>query len=101
METANAMIKEPALENKTYEFIGRLALVLFSQNIKMSYTSLIQVLIDNGMATYGNERGMARGIAAAYHHWEKVEQNAKITTTCGAIANTFVNKDGYPSWWDY
>lgn len=97
----NTMIKEPALENKTYEFIGRLALVLFSQNIKMSYTSLIQVLIDNGFEAYGNERGMASGISAAYHHWEEVEADCKIPTTCGAIANTFVNKDGYPSWLDY
>lgn len=96
----NTMIKEPALENKTYEFIGRLALVLFGQNIKMSYSSLIQVLIDNGLTAYGNERGMASGIAAAYRHWEEIESEYKIPTTCGAIANTFVNKDGYPSWLD-
>lgn len=97
----NTMIKEPALENKTYEFIGRLALVLFSQNIKMSYTSLIQVLIDNGLDAYGNERGMASGLSAAYHHWKNIEHDCKIPTTCGAIANTFVNKEGYPSWLDY
>lgn len=95
------MIKEPTLENKAYEFIGRLALVLFSQNIKMSYASLIQVLRDNHYKDYGNERGMASGISAAYRHWEDAESEYKIPTTCGAIANTFVNKDGYPAWLDY
>ena len=64
------MEKEKSIENKTYEFIGRLALVLFSQNIKMSYSSLIQVLKDNGYESYGNERGMAAGISAAYKRWE-------------------------------
>ena len=96
----NTMIKEPTLENKTYEFIGRLALVLFSQNIKMSYTSLIQVLKDNNYKHYGNEHGMARGISTAYRHWEDVESECKIPKTGGAIANTFVNKDGYPAWLD-
>ena len=96
----NSMIKEAEMENKTYEFIGRLALVLFSQNIKMSYSSLIQVLVDNGYPAYGNERGMARGIAAAYHRWEEIEKDKRIPTTCGAIANTFVNQSGYPSWLD-
>lgn len=101
METENTMIKEPEMENKTYEFIGRLALVLFSQNIKMSYAALIQLLKDNKLDAYGNERGMASGIAAAYRHWEEIEKDCRIPATCGAIANTFVNKDGYPSWLDY
>lgn len=101
METANTMIKEPEMENKTYEFIGRLALVLFSQNIKMSYATLIQLLIDNKLDAYGNERGMASGIAAAFRHWKEIEKDCRIPATCGAIANTFVNKDGYPSWLDY
>jgi len=44
---------------------------------------------------------MASGISAAYHHWKGVEADCQIPTTCGAIANTFVNKDGDPSWLDY
>ena len=74
----NSMIKETEMENKTYEFIGRLALVLFSQNIKMSYSSLIQVLIDNGYPAYGNERGMARGIAAAYTDGKKLKKTKEF-----------------------
>ena len=50
------MEKEPNLENRTYEFIGRLALVLFSQNIKMSYATLIKVLEENNLDSYGSER---------------------------------------------
>ena len=95
------MEKEPQMQNKTYEFIGRLALVLFSQNIKISYASLIKILEDNSMDSYGNERGMAQGVSAAYRYWENIEQDCRIPTTCGAIANTFVNQNGYPSWLDY
>ena len=94
------MEKEPEMQNKTYEFIGRLALILFSQNIKMSYNTLIQLLADNGMDYYGNERGMASGIAAAFRRWQEIEKDCRIPATCGAIANTFVNKDGYPAWLD-
>ena len=90
------MEKEPNLENRTYEFIGRLALVLFSQNIKMSYSTLIKVLEDNNLDSYGSERGMASGIAAAYRRWEVIEKDCRIPTTCGAIANTFVNREGVP-----
>jgi hypothetical protein len=95
------MEKEPEMQNKTYEFIGRLALVLFSQDIRMSYTALMQVLVDNDIEVYGNERGMAAGIAAAYRRWEEIEKDRKIATTCGAIAHTFVNKEGYPAWYNY
>ena len=96
----NSMIKETEMENKTYEFIGRLALALFSQNIKLSLTTLIEVLKENGYDSYGNERGMGQGVAAAYRRWERIEKNNRIPTTCGAIANTFVNQSGYPSWLD-
>ena len=92
------MEKEPNLENRTYEFIGRLALVLFSQNIKMSYATLIKVLEENNLDSYGSERGMASGIAAAYRRWEDIEMDCRIPTTCDAIANTFVNRDGVPEW---
>lgn len=85
-------------ENKIYEFIGRLALTLFSQGIKMSFSTLIQVLVDNGYPEYGNERGMASGLSAAYRYWEAKESDCQIPTTCGAIANTFVNKDGEVAW---
>lgn len=84
-------------KNRTYDFIGKLALGLFSQGIKMSYTVLIDML-----ERYGNERGMARGLSAAYRYWKQKESDCcQIPTTCGAIANTFVSKAGDPSWLDY
>lgn len=86
------------MENKTYEFIGRLALVLFSQNIKMSFTTLITLLKDNGLTEYQSGRAMAAGISAAYHRWEDIEKDCRIPTTSGAIANTFVNQKGELSW---
>ena len=94
-------MEKEKMDNLTYEFIGRLALVLFSQNIKMSYTALIQVLIDNTLEHYGSERAMASGIAAAYRRWEEVESNCRIPSTAGAIANTYVDKNGTPAWLNY
>ena len=89
-------------KNKTYDFIGKLALILFSQGIKMSYTTLIELLAVNGYRRYGNERGMAAALKAACEYWDRKEQDdCKISTTHGAIANTFVGKAGYPSWLDY
>ena len=94
-------MEKEKMDNLTYEFIGRLALVLFSQNIKMSYTSLIQVLIDNTLEHYGSERAMASGIAAAYRRWEVIERNSRKPSTTGAIANTYVDKNGTPAWLNY
>ena len=94
------MVKEQELaqENKTYEFIGRLALALFSQNIQMTFTALRQVLKDNKLREYASNRGMARGVSAAYTHWKKQEQQRGIKTTCTAIADTFVNKQTRRAW---
>lgn len=95
-----AMVKEQELaqENKTYEFIGRLALALFNQNIQMTFTALRQVLQDNHLKKYYTNRGMARGVSAAYSHWEKKEQERGIKTTCAAIADTYVNKQIRRAW---
>lgn len=93
--------KEEIVGNETYEFIGRLALALFNQKIKIRYSTLQKILVDNGLDSYGNERGMAQAISAAYRYWDRVEKEKfAISTTPGAIASTFVNKDGYPSWLD-
>ena len=88
------MEKEPEMQNKTYEFIGRLALVLFSQNIKMSYATLIQLLVDNGLDNYGNEKGMASGIAAAYRRWEEIEKN---NSSEGSDPSTWTRLETSPS----
>lgn len=92
------IIKED-LENKTYEFIGRLALILFSQNIRMSFTTLRQLLKDNGYQNYGTARGMARGLSAAYRRWKAKEKDRGISVTAEAIAHTFVGKYGNHPWY--
>ena len=94
-------MQKEEMVNKTYEFIGRLALVFFSQNIKMSFDTLTALLKDNGLDNYAGGRGMAAGVKAAYHRWEDEEKNCRIPTTCGAIANTFVDKNGNLSWLNY
>lgn len=95
------MKQENSLENETYDFIGKLALVLYSQGIKMSFSTLIKVLEENNIEFYGSERGVASAIAAAYRRWEEKEKDYKIHTTCGAIAYTFVNRDGDWEWMNY
>jgi hypothetical protein len=47
-----------------YEFIGELAIALYSKKIQISLSSLNQILQDKG-AAYGNNRGLASGVAAA------------------------------------
>lgn len=94
-------MQKEEMENRTYEFIGRLALVLFSQNIKMSFDTLASLLKDNGLDDYAGGRGMAAGVSAAYRRWEEKEKDCRIPATCGAIANTFVNQKGELSWLEY
>ncbi len=67
----------------------------------MSYSTLIKLLEDNNLESYGNEKGMGAGIAAAYRRWEEIEKDGGIPTTCNAIANTFVGKEGKPAWINY
>ncbi len=93
------MEKEEKMENKTYEFIGRLALVLFSQNMKMSFDTLIGLLKDNGFDEYKSGRGIARVVHAAWKQWLELEdEDGKKTATSSAIANTFTDKNGNFSW---
>lgn len=90
--------------NKTYKFIGKLALSLFVLDIKMSYSTLLSLLKDNEKEfhTYSSERAVASAISAAYRKWEAYENEHNFqAVTSKAIAATFVNKDGYPSWFDY
>lgn len=94
-------MRKEEMENKTYEFIGRLALVLFSQNIKMSFSTLASLLKENGLGDYVGGRGMAAGVSAAYRRWEEKEKDCRIPATCGAIANTFVNQEGGLAWLGY
>lgn len=55
---------------EAYEFIGHLAIALYTQKIKIRLASLQKILNDKG-ADYGGGVGMGRVVAAAYNHWKK------------------------------
>jgi len=52
-----------------YEFMGNLATSL-SLRIKISLSALNQILEDKS-AGYGNNKGLASSVSAAYRYWKK------------------------------
>lgn len=80
--------------NETYDFIGNLAVALYSQDIQISLTSLRSILDDRDM-TYGNERGMGAGVSAAYTYWK---ENKEDPVVHHAIAHTYVDQEGELAW---
>ena len=79
-------------KEEIYDFIGELAIALYSKKIRMSLSALNEMLNDRD-AAYGNNRGLASGVAAAYRHWKE-----KDPVVHHAIAFTFRNKDGQLAW---
>ena len=79
-------------KKEVYDFIGELAIALYSKKIKISLSSLNSILKDKN-AKYGNNRGVASGVAAAYRYWKK-----KDPVVYHAIAYTFVDKNGNLPW---
>ncbi|EPS8832391.1 TPA: hypothetical protein KDX79_003444 [Vibrio parahaemolyticus] len=79
-------------KTEIYDFIGELAIALYSKKITISLTALNAILDDKG-AAYGNNRGLASGVAAAYRHWE-----LKDPVIYHAIAFTFRDKHGNIPW---
>jgi len=55
---------------ESYEFIGHLAIALYTQKIKLRLTTLQKILNDKG-ADYGGGVGMGQVVAAAYRHWKE------------------------------
>ncbi len=81
------------MNEKIYDFIGELAIALYSKKKRISLTALNQVLCDNNLENYGNNRGLAAGVSAAYRHWEK-----KDPVIHHAIAYTYIDRDGNLPW---
>ncbi len=82
-------------KHEIYEFIGDLAISLYSKKIKISLSALNQILADKGVE-YGNNRGLASSVGAAYRYWKE-----KDPVIHHAIAYTFNDKDGEPAWIKY
>ena len=78
--------------NEIYEFIGELAIALYSKKIQISLSSLNQILDDKGNG-YGNNRGLASGVSAAYRYWEE-----KDPVIHHEIAYTYTDRNGDLSW---
>lgn len=83
-----------SVNNPNYDLIGKLALGLYSQGIKITLDALKQILNDNG-EEYSNDSnlGIGKSVSAAYHAWEKIDPLVHI-----AIANTFIGRNGEFSW---
>ena len=81
-------------KKEIYEFIGELALTLYSKKIQISLSSLNSILKDQDKkAEYGSNRGLAKGVAASYEYWKKREP-----VIHHAIAHTFTDKNGKLPW---
>ena len=78
--------------DEVYDFIGELAIALYSKKIQISLGSLRSILADRGK-DYNNNRGMATGVSAAYRRWKD-----KDPVVYHAIAYTYTDKDGNLAW---
>lgn len=93
-------MKQLSVVDKRYDFIGRLAMALQSQNLQMSFKTANKMLADNGLHPYASSRGLARGISAAYRAWEREEKAAKMSNPYSrAIASVYTNQYGQLAWW--
>ena len=93
-------MKQLSVADKRYDFLGRLAIVLQTQNMKMSFKTANKMLADNGHRPYASSRGLASGISAAYRAWERVENESEMSNPYSrAIASVYTNQYGQLAWW--
>lgn len=78
-------------EKAYYEFIGKLAIVLYTQRINLRLSTLHKILNDNG-ADYGGGIGMRKVFSVAYEFWRK-KDSADGGLTHHAIAATFTGQN--------
>ena len=78
--------------NEIYDFIGELAIALYSKKIQISLGSLRTIMLDKGK-DYVNNRGMASAVSAAYRRWK-----VKDPVIYYAIAYTYTDKEGNLAW---
>jgi hypothetical protein len=76
---------------ESYEFIGYLAISLYTQKIKLRLNTLRKILNDKG-ANYGGGRGMGKVVSAAYDYWKK-KNSADGWVIHHAIAASFTGKN--------
>jgi len=79
-------------QEEKYEFIGKLAISLYSKEIKISLSSLKSILKDRNVI-YESNRGLAKAVSSAYKYWNK-----KDNVIHSAIAYTYTDKNGNLPW---
>lgn len=80
--------------DEIYDFIGELAIALYSKKIQISLGSLRTIMLDKGK-DYVNNRGMASAVSAAYRRWKE-----KDPIIYYAIAYTYTDREGNLAWDD-
>ena len=78
--------------DEIYDFIGELAIALYSKKIRISLGALRAIMLDKGK-DYVNNRGMASAVSAAYRRWKE-----KDPIIYYAIAYTYTDKEGNLAW---
>ncbi len=78
--------------DEIYDFIGELAIALYSKKIQISLGSLRAIMLDKGK-DYVNNRGMASAVSAAYRRWK-----VKDPVIYYAIAYTYTDREGNLAW---
>lgn len=79
-------------KEEIYDFIGELAIALYSKKIQISLNSLNSILDDKN-CSYGNNRALAKAVTASYTRWK-----IKDPVIHHAIAYTYVDKNGNLAW---
>lgn len=82
------------VNNKLYDFIGKLSIALHSQEITISLDSLKHILVDNLPEFFGmNYLELSRHVPLAYQAWEQIDP-----VVHQAIAYTFKYRKGNFPW---
>jgi len=74
---------------ESYEFIGSLAIALYSQKIKLRLSTLQKILNDKGV-DYGGGVGMGKVVSTAYRYWADEKKDWVIHH---AIAASFTGQN--------
>ena len=84
--------QEETRKQRTFGFIGLLAVVLYRRGIKIHYQTLSDILSDKLNDTYDALcGGMVQAVIAASCRWSKTTQGEKV---CKAVDCVYVNAKG-------
>jgi len=78
------------MRERTYKLIGDWAMALSPLGTKIKFSTLNELLSDNGEVPYGNGKAVASAISAAFQYWKERQRD----DICAAIAQTYVDRNG-------